>query len=140
MTVVGLVEVQCCNCGAYFGIERGRYDRLLSHGGTFHCTNGHPQSFTETELTKAKRERDRLRQQLAERDDDLRKKEAQLKSAKTQVKNAKGTIVGLQTRAKHGVCPCCHRTFKQLAAHMQNKHPDFKAEVVTLKTGTDDKA
>ena len=33
------------------------------------------------------------------------------------------------TRAKHrhaaGVCPCCKRTFQQLARHMATKHPDY---------------
>jgi hypothetical protein len=24
-----------------------------------------------------------------------------------------------------GVCPCCKRTVKQLAAHMKEKHPEF---------------
>lgn len=24
-----------------------------------------------------------------------------------------------------GMCPCCRRTFKQLAEHMKSKHPDF---------------
>jgi hypothetical protein len=28
-------------------------------------------------------------------------------------------------KAKAGVCPCCNRTFKQLADHMKVKHPDF---------------
>lgn len=34
----------------------------------------------------------------------------------------------LETRAANGVCPCCHRTFKQLARHMKTKHPDFPGE------------
>jgi hypothetical protein len=138
MTIISLVEIQCCVCAVYFGIERGQYDTLKGHGTSFHCPNGHKQSFTDSELTKARRERDRLAQRLAERDDELRKKDVQLKSARTQFKNAKGAIITMQTRAKHGVCPCCHRTFKQLAAHMQSKHPDFKADVVTLKTGSGD--
>ena len=28
-------------------------------------------------------------------------------------------------RIKNGICPCCNRTFKQLAAHMKNKHPEY---------------
>jgi hypothetical protein len=30
-----------------------------------------------------------------------------------------------KTRTAAGTCPCCTRTFKQLAAHMKNKHPDY---------------
>lgn len=29
-----------------------------------------------------------------------------------------------QTRIGAGICPCCNRTFSQLARHMQSKHPD----------------
>jgi hypothetical protein len=25
----------------------------------------------------------------------------------------------------NGVCVCCNRSFKNLAAHMQTKHPEF---------------
>jgi len=30
-------------------------------------------------------------------------------------------------RAAAGTCPCCQRTFKQLAAHMKAKHPEYGA-------------
>lgn len=32
--------------------------------------------------------------------------------------------VRLARRARAGVCPCCNRTFKALAAHMKTKHPE----------------
>lgn len=31
----------------------------------------------------------------------------------------------LKLRAANGVCPCCNRTFKQLAAHMSSQHPKY---------------
>ena len=31
----------------------------------------------------------------------------------------------LKKRISSGVCPCCDRTFKQLARHMKDKHPDY---------------
>lgn len=37
------------------------------------------------------------------------------KAAKTRIKN----------RIARGVCPCCKRTFQNLAAHMQTQHPGF---------------
>jgi hypothetical protein len=36
-------------------------------------------------------------------------------------------LARLRKRAKHGVCPCCKRTFQQLARHMKQKHPEFSA-------------
>jgi chemotaxis response regulator CheB len=32
-------------------------------------------------------------------------------------------------RVANGVCPCCNRTFKQLARHMKAKHPEFVGAV-----------
>jgi hypothetical protein len=37
----------------------------------------------------------------------------------------KGHATRITKRAKAGVCPCCNRTFKQLAAHMASQHPTF---------------
>lgn len=37
----------------------------------------------------------------------------------------RGVTTRIKNRVKHGVCPCCQRTFRQLAAHMKSKHPDF---------------
>lgn len=33
----------------------------------------------------------------------------------------------LRKRIKAGVCPCCHRTVKQMARHMATKHPNYDA-------------
>lgn len=37
----------------------------------------------------------------------------------------KAATTRLGKRAKAGTCPCCNRTFKQLARHMANQHPEF---------------
>lgn len=36
------------------------------------------------------------------------------------------TKTRIKNRVKNGVCPCCNRTFENLARHMQAKHSDFK--------------
>jgi S-adenosylhomocysteine hydrolase len=43
---------------------------------------------------------------------------AQQERAAAEAKHAK-----LQKRVGYGVCPCCHRTFRQLQEHMKRKHP-----------------
>jgi DNA repair exonuclease SbcCD ATPase subunit len=37
----------------------------------------------------------------------------------------KGVTTRIKNRASNGVCPCCNRTFQNLARHMHTKHPDF---------------
>lgn len=41
---------------------------------------------------------------------------------------AEGRTRAVKRRVAAGVCPCCTRTFQNLAAHMQNKHPGFPTE------------
>ncbi len=41
----------------------------------------------------------------------------------------KGALSKANRRVKNGVCPCCNRTVKQLAAHMKSKHPNFQNSI-----------
>ncbi len=68
----------------------------------------------EAETTRRIREQqthDQTKAKLRETE----KSRAAEKSAKTRLRN----------RAAAAVCPCCNRTFKQLAAHLKAKHPNF---------------
>lgn len=42
----------------------------------------------------------------------------------------KGAATRLKNRAKAGVCPCCNRTFQNLARHMASQHPDHETDNV----------
>jgi hypothetical protein len=97
--------------------------KQLGNAGTFYCPAGHTQCFPlgETEEAKLRRERDRLQQRIAERDDrisDLEKSNAATRGVVTRIKN----------RISNGVCPCCNRTFSNLASHIKTKHPSYKNE------------
>jgi hypothetical protein len=37
----------------------------------------------------------------------------------------KGQKTRIKNRIARGVCPCCNRSFADLGAHMQQKHPHF---------------
>ncbi len=118
-------QVQCCKCGVWFGIEAEFHKNLRRDKGTFYCTNGHGQSYCENEADKLRRERDRLQQQLACKNDKI------IEQANTIIAY-KGQVIKLQKRAKTGTCPCCQRTFTNMARHMQTKHPDFDPKVVSI--------
>lgn len=127
-----LVTEDCCNCGMTFAMpiefkERKLKKRNIASEKTFYCPAGHAQHYLgETEETMLRRERDRLQQQVAQHDDEI---DYQRRSARAY----KGQATRLRRRAKAGVCPCCNRTFKQLAAHMANKHPGFTPEPPQLE-------
>jgi hypothetical protein len=52
--------------------------------------------------------------------------DAEREQAEASARAHKGHATRLRKRTKAGVCPCCNRTFKQLARHMSTQHPDFE--------------
>lgn len=109
-------EQGCCTaCGIRFGMPFGFLDDRRKNKSTFYCPNGHPMSYTESEADRLRRERDLLRQQIAQRDDEIAE-------AKRLASAAKGYVTRLKNRAKAGLCPCCNRHFTNLGRHMASKH------------------
>jgi hypothetical protein len=98
----------------------------------FYCAYGHEQVFRagETEADKLRRERDLLKQQMARVEEEKMDLVAKAALATSEAKAAKRETARLKKRAAAGVCPCCHRTFGELARHMQTKHPEFRAEEI----------
>lgn len=94
---------------------------------SFYCAYGHGQVYTEgeTEETKLRRERDRLAQRIAEKDDELAAARRTIEAERRSASAMKGQVTKIKNRVGRGVCPCCNRTFENLGRHMGSKHPDF---------------
>lgn len=123
-----------CRCGAEQAMTRDTRAVYLQSHATFYCIHGHQSHYPEgpSEEDKVRRERDRLAQQIAHRDDEIKMwrataddQRAQAVRERNRANGYKGHATRITKRVKAGVCPCCNRTFKQLAAHMANKHPTF---------------
>jgi len=97
---------------------------------SFYCTYGHQQHFAqgETEAEKLRRERDRLKQQAAFKDEMIANANRRALNAERTASARKGQITPLKNRAAAGVCPCCNRTFENIRRHMASKHPAFQVE------------
>lgn len=124
---------ECCRCRAPMALPRDLYSAAKhSSSITFFCAHGHPQRFPEgeSEETKLRRERDRLKQQLAQKDDAIRQEREQRMAAERQASAARGVVTKLKNRAAAGVCLCCNRSFANMARHMADKHPQFQAEEI----------
>ena len=94
---------------------------------SFYCPYGHRQHYAEGEsqAQKLRRERDRLQQRLAQKDDEITWQREARERAERSASAMKGQVTKLKKRASAGVCPCCNRSFENLARHMASKHPDF---------------
>ena len=42
------IEIECCNCGVIFMVSEGLNDNWKKTKATFHCPNGHGQSYTKS--------------------------------------------------------------------------------------------
>ena len=139
-----LVQVTCPNCQTVHGIEQHIYDAAKQRNEemTLHCPNGHPWHYPkgDSQTTILRRERDRLNQRLAMKDDELRAKDQDIEEerekknlARRQTRAYKGQVTKIKNRVGKGVCPCCNRQFVNLQRHMDSKHPDYSTEETNLK-------
>lgn len=126
---VKLTRVDCASCGLTFAVsEQFIQQRRDDHVG-FRCPNGHSNYYPD------KSEAEILREQLAQTEKinaaitaDLQSTRAERDHHWIERKKTNTRLRHLKERVKHGVCPCCHRTFKQLARHMELKHPGYAKE------------
>lgn len=123
-------EFRCCpNCGIEYAAPKTFMEECRKDPSIFfHCPNGHKRHFSESEADRMRKERDRLAQRIAERDDRIKQLREQADAAERRAAAARGQVTKIKNRVGHGVCPCCNRSFENLHRHMTTKHPTFTAE------------
>lgn len=118
--------VLTCTCGILFAIPARLNRSALKHRGDggwqICCPLGHQWHYVgQTEEEKLRdrlqRERDRAGRLAAERD----QAQASLRATRGVATRRKKQL----DRVAAGVCPCCGRSFQNLARHMQSQHPTF---------------
>lgn len=117
--------IECYKCHISFCVPESLKRHRLDDGESFWCPNGHSQCYTEPNIKKLERqlaEKERLLNNSREREESLRRSNTVVNR---QLAAQKGVVTKIKKRVHNGVCPCCKRTFANLAAHMQNQHPDF---------------
>lgn len=122
------VLCRCWKCDVLFQITETLHTRRKNDGEEFYCPNGHVNVYTETEAMKLRRERDRLAQRVAEKDDEIARQRDMREQTERQLSATRGVVTRIKNRVGHGVCPCCNRTFGDLSKHMATKHPTYAAE------------
>jgi hypothetical protein len=131
VAITRLKELQCGTCGVWFALPEVLYDTLAAEGGFFTCPNGHRRGWDKGTLQK---QNERLQQEQARLEQALAAEHRRLIAAQAQTTKARKQVVKMQKRAAAGVCPCCNRTFNNMARHMKTKHPEFKtADIVPIK-------
>jgi len=113
--------IHCGRCGGSYALDEGVRSNHQEYGTSWNCP------YCKTSWGYHESEADELRKQLEKERKKTKRAEWERTNAENSLRTQKGVNTKLKNRVKEGVCPCCHRTFKQLAAHMKNKHPGFQA-------------
>jgi hypothetical protein len=125
MTVEGRFVGPCCKCGSQMWLPEPLYTSARhSEAILFYCPFGHPQHYPQGDSQTAilRRERDRLAQNLAQRDDHIRQLSRDLSNVTQQRETLKRAAARTKKRIGNGVCPECNRSFENLQRHMHTKH------------------
>ena len=125
---LGAIElrvIQCGTCGVWHAIPEVKFQKCRDEGGFWYCPNGHSRGYSEGSIYQ-QLEKEKKRREWAEKHADNMR--AQAAEAERRRVAQKAATTRLRKRVKAGICPCCSRHFKQLAAHMKRKHPEYQPE------------
>lgn len=129
----------CPDCGGHFAIAQDYIDRCFELGNfrqTWACpycktVRGYgegKQQQLEKQLAAAEREKERLGQTIVSVRQQRENARAEAAHFRKSRDGMKGQLVKVKKAVANGVCPCCHRHFKDLHRHMIGQHPDFHQE------------
>lgn len=112
-----LVAIECGHCGMAFAIPKVFNDENREQGParTFYCPNGHPRTYRKGEVAE-------LRDELAAKTKLLADALSDRDKERNRADAAEANRTRLLKRVRAGVCPHCHRTFSNMARHVQSKH------------------
>lgn len=117
---------ECTTCGMPFCVPQDfdQRNRKLSNREWF-CPQGHRNYYGQTEVDRLRKELESEKTRATNWRESCYRRDELLEQAKREHAATKGKLTKVKKRAAAGVCPCCNRTFEQLARHMKQQHPDY---------------
>ena len=112
-------------CGVQFALTTAFSRKVSENGAAFFCPKGCRLSYGEGPLAAVKRELEDQKaetRRARERTNDMR---WQRERAERSASAYKGQATRIRNRVGKGVCPCCNRTFANVARHMESQHPEM---------------
>ncbi len=127
---VTLVTVSCAQCGIVFAVP-DHFDQVKrQHGSTFYCPSRHPLVY-KSENDELKRKVAQLQARNTHLADQRDAADRDRETARRSAAAYRGQVTRIRKRVGNGVCPCCNRTFANVARHMASRHPDYRDSEVT---------
>ncbi len=133
----GELVVLRCWCGIQYAVPRSlREAQLRMHNDlrgdvvSIYCPLGH--AAVPSHEPDAKRLRRQLEEKKREHYQEIQRERAahdQTRADRDHKENQrraeKAAKTKIKKRVQGGACPCCNRTFQNLARHMKGQHPDY---------------
>lgn len=122
--LITYAQMTCIKCSAVFALNSEFVDRAKRESGGFHCPHCQQRQGWWTS------DADRLKKQLADKDRELREEKCATLRQKQIAEEAAEMAAKAQRKLKRvdrGVCPCCNRSFSNLARHMATQHSSKKS-------------
>lgn len=113
-----MTEIVCGKCGIPFAVPEYWRAEKQQTGDGWYCPNGHGRAYTESDTEKYRK---LLEQEKVRHQNTL----SRLNKTELSEQKINKELGRLKKRVHAGVCPCCNRTFQQLARHMKTKHPEI---------------
>lgn len=126
--VTTFVPVTCCHreCGMTFALPDSWVTLRRADHAWWYCPNGHSQRWSgKSEAERLRDEKAALERSLQWERDAKERATRRAVSAEHSARAHKGATTRIRNRVAAGCCPCCNRTFQNLARHMKGQHPDF---------------
>jgi hypothetical protein len=113
--------IECAQCGVAFGVSKDFQERRREDHEGFFCPAGHSNVYTGASEAQL------LRRVLEQKENELRASKCETLNERNLREAAEVHAAKFQRklkRVKKGVCPCCNRSFSNLARHMASKHSE----------------
>lgn len=124
---LGFARVECCSCGVLFYIPSNFERHRRDDGKSFWCpccgTSLSWRGRTTIDDLKQQLESEKKRTEWARQDARVARERADHHEHRARA--YKGHLTRTRKRVASGVCPCCTRSFKNLARHMLSQHPEY---------------
>lgn len=116
--------INCWSCAGLFAITDELYNRRRKDHQAFWCANcGKAQYYMGK--TPEQEKLDEAQRQVRTLESKVVQAERRAEAAQRRASAVNKQYKRIRDRVKNGVCPCCNRTFGNLANHMRTQHPDF---------------
>jgi hypothetical protein len=128
--IVQLEKFCCGKCGGVYALSQFYVEQKRQDGGYWNCPYCRASwGYGETEINRLKKKLEREKLNTEYHVSRADREQARANKNELRRRAAQGQVTKIKNRVGKGVCPCCKRTFVNLARHMQSKHPEYSTEV-----------